>query len=219
MILLAIDTSGSGCYAAIQDSATDQTLGAAGADIGRGHAERLMDFIDEALASAGRDLASLERIAVTVGPGSFTGIRVGVAAARGLSLALGIPSVGVITLAAIAAQYLHHHPGEPVLVAKDAKRGEAYCQAFSASGLPANSPALLGIDEVKTLASSFAGAVTGSATPLLSGGEPAITADRISIDVVARLGALADPATDRPKPLYLRGPGAKPQAGFAIERA
>ena len=103
MILLAIDTSSSGCFAAIHDSDSNVTLGFAGEDIGRGHAERLMAFVDAALDSAGVELSAIERIAVTIGPGSFTGIRVGVAAARGLSLALGVPAVGVSTLAAIAA--------------------------------------------------------------------------------------------------------------------
>ena len=83
MIVLAIDTAGTGCYAALYDSDRDIVLGAAGDDIGRGHAERLMEFVDAALDAAGTDIKAVGRIAVTVGPGSFTGIRVGVAAARG----------------------------------------------------------------------------------------------------------------------------------------
>ncbi|HUH50005.1 MAG TPA: tRNA (adenosine(37)-N6)-threonylcarbamoyltransferase complex dimerization subunit type 1 TsaB [Mycoplana sp.] len=217
MILLAIDTSGSGCNAAIYDSGADKTLGAAGEDIGRGHAERLMEFIDLALGKAGVDLPQIERIAVTIGPGSFTGIRVGVAAARGLSLALGIPSVGVTTLACLAAQHLRDRPGTPVFVAIDAKRGEAYCQAFSADGQPASKAAVLSLDEARIAAAAAGGTVIGSAAPLF--GATAGASDTLSIDMVARLGALADPAADRPKPLYLRGPDAKPQAGFAIARA
>ncbi|MBD9374051.1 tRNA (adenosine(37)-N6)-threonylcarbamoyltransferase complex dimerization subunit type 1 TsaB [Rhizobium sp. ARZ01] len=219
MILLAIDTSGSGCYVAIYDSDADRTLGIGGEEIGRGHAERLMDFTDQALANAGVDLLQIERIAVTIGPGSFTGIRVGVAATRGLSLALGIPSVGITTLAVLASQHLRDHPGAPVFVAMDAKRGEAYCQAFSSDGLPASEAAVLSLDDAKAAAALAGGTVVGSAAPLLSGGEPASLVDGLSIEVVARLGALADPAADRPKPLYLRGPDAKPQAGFAIARA
>ncbi|WP_313529866.1 tRNA (adenosine(37)-N6)-threonylcarbamoyltransferase complex dimerization subunit type 1 TsaB, partial [Shinella sp.] len=87
MIVLAIDTAGTSCSAALYDSNRDVMLGAAGEDIGRGHAERLMEFVDGALAAAGLDLPAIDRIAVTIGPGSFTGIRVGVAAARGLALA------------------------------------------------------------------------------------------------------------------------------------
>lgn len=220
MILLAIDTSGSGCYAAVYDSDADRTLGVAGEEIGRGHAERLMDFIDQALANAGVDLPQIERVAVTIGPGSFTGIRVGVAAVRGLSLALGIPSVGITTLACLAAQHLCDHPGTPVFIAMDAKRGEAYCQAFSADGQPAGEAAVLSLDEARDAAAASAGSIViGSAASLLSGGEAAGPSDRFPIGIVARLGVRADPAADRPKPLYLRGPDAKPQAGFAIARA
>ncbi|MFD1329973.1 tRNA (adenosine(37)-N6)-threonylcarbamoyltransferase complex dimerization subunit type 1 TsaB [Mycoplana ramosa] len=219
MILLALDTSGSGCNVAVYDSDEDRTLGAAGEDISRGHAERLMAFIDLALAKAGVDLPQIERIAVTIGPGSFTGIRVGVAAARGLSLALNVPSVGVTTLAGLAAQHLRDQPGTPVFVAIDAKRGEAYCQAFSPDGQPAGEAAVLSLDEARIAAAAAGGPVIGSAAPLLGDGETAGPSDTLSIDIVARLGALADPTADRPKPLYLRGPDAKPQAGFAIARA
>ncbi len=219
MILLAIDTSGSGCYAAIHDTAGEVTLGKAGEDIGRGHAERLMDFVDEALANAGIELGAVDRVAVTVGPGSFTGIRVGVAAARGLSLALGVPSVGISTLAAIAAGYRQGHPGTPVFVAVDAKRGEAYCQAFSAAGAPIGEAAVLSLDDAKAAAVAAGGAIVGSASTLLGGGDEGEATAAVAIEMVARLGALADPRADRPKPLYLRGPDAKPQAGFAITRA
>ncbi len=220
MILLAIDTSGSGCFVAIHDSDSNVTLGTAGADIGRGHAERLMAFVDAALEAAGVELSAIERIAVTIGPGSFTGIRVGVAAARGLSLALGVPAVGVSTLSAIAAAHLSEHPPTPVFVAIDAKRGEAYCQAFAADGAAVCAPLILPLDEARAAAGASQALVIGSAAPLIAGtagdSEPARP---IPIEVVARLGALADPRTDRPKPLYLRGPDAKPQAGFAIARA
>ncbi len=220
MILLAIDTSGSGCFVAIHDSDSNVTLGTAGADIGRGHAERLMAFVDAALEAAGVDLSAIERIAVTIGPGSFTGIRVGVAAARGLSLALGVPAVGVSTLSAIAAAHLSEHPATPVFVAIDAKRGEAYCQAFAADGAAVSAPLILPLDEARAAAGASQALVIGSAAPLIAGtagdSEPA---QPIPIEAVARLGALADPRADRPKPLYLRGPDAKPQAGFAIARA
>ncbi len=221
MILLAIDTSGSGCFVAIHDSDSNVTLGTAGADIGRGHAERLMAFVDAALENAGVELSAIERIAVTIGPGSFTGIRVGVAAARGLSLALGVPAVGVSTLSAIAAAHLSEHPPTPMFVAIDAKRGEAYCQAFAADGAAVSAPLILPLDEARAAAEASQALVIGSAAPLIAeatvhDSEPARP---IPIEAVARLGALADPRADRPKPLYLRGPDAKPQAGFAIARA
>ena len=215
MIVLAIDTAGTGCHAALYDSRTDAVLGAAGADIGRGHAERLMEFVDGALAASGLDLPSVERIAVTVGPGSFTGIRVGVAAARGLALALGVPAVGVSSLAALAAD---RQAGTPLLVAMDAKRDEVYWQAFAADGQALSPPALAGIDAARGIAAGHEGALAGSAAALLRADAPQET-DGVSIATVARLGARLDPQGHLPRPLYLRGPDAKPQAGFAIRRA
>lgn len=215
MIVLAIDTAGTGCYAALYDSDRDMVLGTAGADIGRGHAEQLMGFVDAALHAAGMSLQGVDRIAVTIGPGSFTGIRVGVAAARGLALALGVPAVGVSSLSALAAD---RHKGKPLLVAMDAKRDEVYWQTFAADGAELASPAIALLDEARALAATHDGAIAGSATALLRDGAARET-DAVSIETVARLGAGLDPTTHLPKPLYLRGPDAKPQAGFAIRRA
>ncbi len=213
MIVLAIDTAGTGCSAALYDSDRDVVLGAAGEDIGRGHAERLMEFVDGALDVAGLDLPAIDRIAVTIGPGSFTGIRVGVAAARGLALALGIPAVGVSTLSALAVGR-----NGPLLVAIDAKRDEVYWQMFAADGSEATPPAIATVEEACAIAQAHDGDITGSASALLREGAVAAT-DGVDIAAVARLGARLDPQTHMPKPLYLRGPDAKPQAGFAIRRA
>lgn len=213
MIVLAIDTAGTGCSAALYDSNRDVVLGAAGEDIGRGHAERLMEFVDGALDAAGLDLPAIDRIAVTIGPGSFTGIRVGVAAARGLALALGIPAVGISTLSALAAGR-----NGPLLVAIDAKRDEVYWQAFAADGSETTPPAIATVEEARAIAQVHDGEITGSASALLRDGAVAAT-DGVDIATVARLGARLDPKNHLPKPLYLRGPDAKPQAGFAIRRA
>lgn len=215
MIVLAIDTAGTGCYAALYDPDQDTVLGAAGADIGRGHAERLMEFVDAAFENAGMTLRDIGRIAVTIGPGSFTGIRVGVAAARGLALALGVPAVGVSTLSALAAD---RGAGSPLLVAMDAKREEVYWQSFAADGGETSLPAIASVEEARAIAARHDGALAGSAAPLLRDGAPVQT-DGVSIATIARLGAHLDPEKHLPKPLYLRGPDAKPQAGFAIRRA
>lgn len=219
MIVLAIDTSGSGCSAAIYDSGSDAVLGQSGADIGRGHAERLMDFVDEALAAADRPIGDIDRIAVTIGPGSFTGIRVGVATARGLALALGKPAVGVSSLHVIAEEARVAAPGKSVLVAIDAKRDEVYLQSYDAAGRPVTAPEALPVADARDRFAGFDGSLAGSGSGLLDAGVPVKTADLVDIAVVARLGAVADPASAKPKPLYLRGPDAKPQAGFAVSRA
>ncbi|MCV9999051.1 tRNA (adenosine(37)-N6)-threonylcarbamoyltransferase complex dimerization subunit type 1 TsaB [Pararhizobium sp. YC-54] len=221
MIVLAIDTAGTGCFAAIYDSTTDTVLASAGADIGRGHAEQLMAFIDQALADSGKLLADMDRIAVTIGPGSFTGIRVGVAAARGFALALDVPAVGISTLAAIAEAAREAHPGQAILATIDAKRDELYCQSFEADGTARSEALMLEIPEARRMFADFDGLVCGTGAGHLTDLPPenAAQTDLTDIRLVARLGAAADPAQGKPSPLYLRGPDVKSQAGFAVARA
>ena len=221
MIVLAIDTAGTGCFAAVYDSSNDRVLAVAGADIGRGHAEQLMAFIDLSLLESGKTLSDIERIAVTIGPGSFTGIRVGVAAARGFALALGIPAVGVSVLAALAAAVRDIHPDRAVLAAMDAKRDELYCQIFEADGTPRDEPRIVEIGDADIMFAGFDGVICGSATPRLTQTHlPDVSqTDRTDIGVVARLAVSADPSASKPSPLYLRGPDVKSQAGFAVARA
>lgn len=221
MIVLAIDTAGTGCFAAVYDSGNDTVLASAGADIGRGHAEQLMGFIDEALAASGMVLADIDRIAVTVGPGSFTGIRVGVAAARGFALALSLPAVGITTLAAIAEAAREMNPGRAILATIDAKRDELYCQSFAADGTARSEALMLEIPEAQKLFADFDGLICGTATKHLMDHpqENAVQTDLTDIRLVARLGAAADPSQGKPSPLYLRGPDVKSQAGFAVARA
>jgi tRNA threonylcarbamoyladenosine biosynthesis protein TsaB len=221
MILLAIDTAGIDCSAAVYDTSARTLLSAVTEEIGKGHAERLMAVIDQALDAASVELRSVGRIAVVIGPGSFTGIRVGVAAARGLALSLGVECVGVSTLETLAASHsARSDRGKPVLVAMDAKRGEIYCQAFSADGETLSAAEALSADQVRALAGSLAADVTGSGAMHTAEHAEATAPvpDRFDIGMVARLGAGKDVAAAKPKPLYLRGPDAKPQTGFALPR-
>ena len=223
MIVLALDTAGADCAVALFDTASRKMLCELTETIGRGHAERLMAMIDEVLEGAGVDLQDVGRISVTIGPGSFTGIRVGVATARGLALSLGVEAVGISTLEVLAAEALERRrksdgadDARPVLVAMDAKRGELYVQLFSATGRSLDEAAVLPVAEVRDAAAAASVEIVGSGQPLLAGEAAAGPADRFPIGRVARLALSAKPG--KPKPLYLRGPDAKPQTGFAVAR-
>ncbi len=218
MIILSIDTSGVDCSACVYDSENDVVLGEVTDNIGKGHAELLMGIIDGALSKAGLALNAVERLAVTIGPGSFTGIRVGVAAARGFALSLGVEALGITTLETLAADYLQQHPGRPVAVGLDAKRGECYLQIFAADGAPLTEAALVSLDDARETLAGFDGAIVGSAAPLFAGEETGSGPDHFPIAIVARVAATKPAGQPKPAPLYLRGPDARPQSGFALER-
>lgn len=214
-MLLAIDTASFDCACALHDSAHGGMIASSSETIGKGHAERLMAMIDETLERAAITLDQVTRIGVTIGPGSFTGIRVGVAAARGFALALDVPVVGITTLAALA-KAADNPSGDVLMACLDAKRDEAHCQIFDPNGVALTAPALLGLDDARALATRHKARIIGSGALTLTG---AADSTLVTIAAVADLAAHADPATHPASPLYLRGPDAKPQAGFAVAHA
>lgn len=218
MIVLALDTSGGDCAACVYDSVRDVVLGRVCETIGKGHAELLMSIVDRALEASELELKAVQRIAVTIGPGSFTGIRVGVSAARGFALSLGVEAVGLTTLEVMAKDWRDQHGQKPVTIALDARRGEVYIQSFAADGSPVTNAELLPLENAISLFSRLGGEVFGSAAILLNGEANAAGPDRFEITAVARLGAAKPQGGPRPAPLYLRGPDARPQTGFALER-
>ena len=135
MKLLALSTSTPrGSAALLRDG--EAVAEVAYADL-QGHAERLFEAIDAVLARAGEARTSIDALACDVGPGSFTGVRVGVASAKGIALALGAPLVGVVSLEAMARAAFAEGaagPADAVLAAIDAKKGEAFVAAWDASG-------------------------------------------------------------------------------------
>jgi tRNA threonylcarbamoyladenosine biosynthesis protein TsaB len=197
----------------------------------RGHAERLMPMIAEVMGEAGLPFSDLHRIAVTVGPGTFTGVRVGVAAARALALASGIVLVGATTLAVMAQQAEQllgpARRGERLLaVAVDARRGSVYLQLFPAAPDGAVQPLLLDVSDAARRIGPRPVVVVGSGGELIAdamraaGGqvEAALASLQPDARTLASLAADLTPATPL-RPLYLRPPDVKPQADLSLSRA
>lgn len=223
MIVLAIDTVANLCAACVWDTHAGRELGRCVRDPGKGHAEHLMGVIAEALSAAGATYADLGAVAVAVGPGSFTGIRVGVAAARGLALALAIPSTGVTSLDALAEEARNVHPGRPVLAAIDARRDELYVASYDAAGSRLQGPIVTRLPEAAAMAGQQKWVLTGSAARMIAraaGARFDIAGEAATADIAAyaRLAARHGFAGGKPRPLYLREADAKPQAGFVLER-
>jgi len=222
MILLAIDTASTLCAACIYDSAAKKVLGRAVLDLGKGHAEHLMGVVHDAMAQAGVAFPQLERVVVAVGPGSFTGVRVGVSATRGFAMALKIPAIGVTTLEALAAEAREGVGPRKVMIALDGGRGEVHLAVYDEAGGLLFGPVATTLEGAAAIAREHSPLLVGSAAAVVAGearaglevGAQGSTAD---IGVYARLGA-AKPAGDKPKPLYLRDADAKPQAGFVLPR-
>jgi tRNA threonylcarbamoyladenosine biosynthesis protein TsaB len=206
MIVLGLDTCLSACSVAVLDG--ERVLAARSEVMARGHQERLAPMAEAVMAEAGLPFSALQRIGVTVGPGSFTGLRVGVAFAKGLAAALGLPAAGVGTLEALAAQ-----ADGLVFAAIDARRDQLYLQAFE-DGRPLMAPDALHRDTAAArLAEIGAGralTLIGSGAALLAPMVPAariVAAEGADARDVARFAARRSPAPL--KPLYLRAPDAK----------
>ncbi len=221
-IILAIDCSANLCAASVYDAKAGKELGRSVLDLGKGHAEHLIAVIGEALQRGGLAYAGLGAIAVSVGPGSFTGVRVGVSAARGLALALKIPAIGVTTLEALAYEAHEKFPGRPVLAALDGGRGEIHAALYDGAMNSRYGPAVATLPEMVEMAVRDAPVLAGTQAERIAAaaggsfdfGLLEATAD---IAVYARLAAVKGPG-ERPRPLYLRAADAKPQAGFVLPR-
>jgi tRNA threonylcarbamoyladenosine biosynthesis protein TsaB len=211
-VILAIDTSFgpvSGALATLSGRAIAQFA----ADNPPGtQAETLPPLVAEMFASAGVAFKQLDRVAVTVGPGAFTGVRVGLAFAKGLKVATGATLFGVTTLECLAAQAARANPGHAVGVAIDAKRGEIYAQAFDANVDPLSEAGVLPVDDAAKLFRARlppASVLTGTGAGLLGLDARIVDVPRVDAVLLATRLATADPARYPPVPAYLRAPDAK----------
>ncbi|MDD3443998.1 MAG: tRNA (adenosine(37)-N6)-threonylcarbamoyltransferase complex dimerization subunit type 1 TsaB [Zavarzinia sp.] len=180
----------------------------------QGQAESLVPLIGAVLQQAGIAPAALDRIAVTLGPGSFTGVRIAIAAARGLALALGRPVFGYSSLDVMAAAL---PPSDlPTLVAIDARRGEAYVRLFAADGPALTPPFALPLDDAAARLPGGDLRLAGSGAPLVATrlGDrarvvlPDVVPDAAVLALMAE-GAAPEHGLITPEPLYLRPPDAK----------
>jgi tRNA threonylcarbamoyladenosine biosynthesis protein TsaB len=216
IIVLALDTALGACSAAVVRG--DDVLATLSEPMIRGHQERLAPLVQETMAQAGIAFADLDRIGVTVGPGSFTGLRVGLAFAKGLGLALDRPCIGVGTLEALAAS----GPGPGLTVAAiDAKRGQIYLQLFQ-DGVAVMAPDVLPREiAAARLAEVWTGGpvrLVGPGAALLAGVLPgADLNERAAPDPLAWARLTATKPADVPaRPLYLRAPDAKLPGGLDL---
>ena len=188
-------------------------------NIGRGHAEILMGQIATCLDDAKFSFPDIGRIGVVNGPGSFTGVRVGLAAARGLALSLEIDAVAVSSLDACEAAALETRDPGGLLTALDARRNQAYCKHSNS-----DEPFLKSYEDLAADFPVDVEALCGSASAIISrhiDRKLPVLHEHAAppIETVARLSALAKSDGKSPEPLYLRTADAKPQSGFALEMA
>jgi tRNA threonylcarbamoyladenosine biosynthesis protein TsaB len=218
MLILSIDTALDACSVAVLDTRTSRLIARESQPMKRGHAEALMPMIARVMKDAALSFTALDRIAVTTGPGSFTGLRVGLSAARGIALAAGKPVIGVTTLTAFAAPVVSANAALPVIAAIDARHDHVYVQAVAGDGSPLMSPRLAPIEEALEAARFGAPHLVGNAAGLLAERWPSDATPPFQVDTqaapdinwVAWLGAALDPETAPARPYYLRAPDAKP---------
>jgi len=225
MRVLAIDTALGACSTAVLDTDLGDVIAAESTVMSRGHAETIMPMIARVMERAGIGFSSLDRIAVTTGPGSFTGLRVGIAAARGIALAAGRPAIGLTTLSGFAAPHIAEDDSKTVVAVVDARHDHVYLQV-SAPAVAPSSGAYRADPRSCACRSVGRGARCRQCRrpdrsvlvkrPIAPGTRRAARSPDISW--VARLGAAATESHSPPKPLYLRAPDAQPQDAARLPR-
>jgi tRNA threonylcarbamoyladenosine biosynthesis protein TsaB len=219
MLILAIDTALDACAAGVLDTDAGRLIAQESQPMKRGHAEALMPLIARVIKESCIAFVSLDRVAVTTGPGSFTGLRVGLSAARGIALAANKPVVGLTTLTAYAAPVVGQNAEQPVIAAIDARHDHVYFQVVSGNGSSLIRPRVAPIEEALGASRFGAPHLVGNAAKILADRWPAHALPPFTVDAqsapdiawVAWLGAAVSPNTAPARPFYLRAPDAKPQ--------
>jgi tRNA threonylcarbamoyladenosine biosynthesis protein TsaB len=222
MLILAIDTALDACAAGVLDTDAGKLIAQESQAMKRGHAEALMPLIARVMKQSGIAFSALDRIAATTGPGSFTGLRVGLSAARGIALAAAKPVVGVTTLTAYAAPVVSESGEQPVISAIDARHDHVYFQVVSGNGGSLIRPQVAPIAEALGASRFGAAHLVGNAAGILADRWPADAPAPFKVDAqpapdiawVGWLGAAVSPDTAPARPFYLRAPDAKPAAAL-----
>jgi tRNA threonylcarbamoyladenosine biosynthesis protein TsaB len=216
MKILAVDTALASCSAALFDDQNDRVLAERFTPMTRGHAETIAPMVRDVMRDSGLSFATLDRIAVTIGPGTFTGLRIGLSFARGLALALKVPVVGVTTLKALAANVTSNPDEIPIVVAIDAKRGNIFIQTFASGLQQLDEPRLCAVAEAALNIATGQYLLVGSGSDALIATccrsaqlIKAEASDFVTAGTVAKLAAGDNPPAAPPQPLYLKPPYAK----------
>ncbi len=218
MLILAIDTALDACAAAVLDTSANKILAHESRAMKRGHAEALMPLIARVMKNSGIAFTSLDRVAATAGPGSFTGLRVGLSAARGIALAAKKPVVGLTTLTAYAAPVVSENGEHPIIAAIDARHDHVYFQVVSGDGSSLIKPKIAPIAEALEASRFDTPHLVGNAAKILADRWPKDAAPPFKVEPlpapdigwVAWLGAAVSPENSPARPYYLRAPDAKP---------
>jgi tRNA threonylcarbamoyl adenosine modification protein YeaZ len=229
MNILALDTSMGACSAAVlRNDGAARHLVVREAPMARGHAEALMPMVAEVMKEAGLDFAALDLIAATVGPGSFTGVRIAIAAARGLALVTPAKLYGTDSLTVMArlARATEAAGRAPFAVAVDARRAMLYLGLYDKEGRKLEGPLLIAPDDAVALLPSDLNSVLGSGATLLAEAgarrgrklQAALPELQPSAAALAEIAFESGETVPMLRPLYLRPPDARPQAQAVARR-
>jgi tRNA threonylcarbamoyladenosine biosynthesis protein TsaB len=227
MRVLAIDTSSAAASVAVYDSEARAALTAETVAMAQGHAEALGPMARRAIEKVEGGFPTIDRIAVCIGPGSFTGIRIAIAMARAMGVAAGKPVVGVSSLVAFAGPLLADPRPGVIVSAIDARHGHIYVQLFEPTGRPLFAPRVAKLREAIRLIGGGPARLCGNAATLIAEETQKFSGDFDAsqatpypdIVSIARAGLALDPATSPARPLYIKPPDAQPYQGDTIARA
>ncbi len=220
MNLLAVETS-SGCCSVCSLSTGDAAPRAvlASDDMMRGHAEAVIPMIKSVMSEAGLAFSDIDRLAVSTGPGTFTGVRVGLSVVRAIALAISAPVVGIASLEIVAARAKRAEPllALPIRVAMPAGRGHLYVQDFDADASPTTDVMAVACDAAGKAAPQLPVIIAGAGSDILISAmaDPAhhirSKVQWPDAETLAAMAATRTPASKMPVPNYVRPPDAEPQ--------